>query len=114
MGKTISIFGYISKTKVGMNQHYRGGKNAPNKREKVYLAQRCCKGLMGAVEAGSELGADASGQFSSTETFYGVLGHFPLPLWRDGGRVHECYPVDDLGATQKSKNFPSEDTVCFF
>lgn len=51
---------------------------------------------MGAVEAGSELGADASGQFGSTETFDGVLGHFALPFVRDGRWVHKCYPVDDL------------------
>lgn len=56
---------------------------------------------MGAVEAGSELGADASGQFGSTETFYGVLGHFPLPLCSDGRRVHERYPVDYLGTKQR-------------
>lgn len=56
---------------------------------------------MGAVEAGSELGADAPGQFGSTETFYGVLGHFPLPLWSDGRRVHKRYPVDNLGARHR-------------
>lgn len=58
---------------------------------------------MGAVEAGSELGADASGQFGGTETFYGILGHFPLPLWSDGRRVHKCYPVDYLGARHRVK-----------
>lgn len=55
---------------------------------------------MGAVETGSELGADAAGQFGSTETLYGVLGHLPLPLWGDGRRVHKRYPVDDLGETK--------------
>ena len=53
---------------------------------------------MGAVEARSELGADAFGQFGSTETFYGVLGHFTLPLWSDGRWVHKRYPVDYLEA----------------
>ncbi len=56
---------------------------------------------MGAVEACSELGTDASGKFGSTETFYGVLGHFPLPLWRDGRRVHKSYPMNYLGARQR-------------
>lgn len=55
---------------------------------------------MGAVEASSELGADASGQFGSTETFYGALGHLTLPLWRDCRRVHKRYPVDYLEDTQ--------------
>lgn len=80
--------------------------------EKFHLAQGCCEGLMGAVEAGSELGTDAFCQFGSTETFYGVLGHFPLPLWRDGRRVHKRYPVDYLGARQ-SKNTPSKVTKRF-
>lgn len=63
------------------------------------LAQRCSKGFMGAVEARSELGADAPGQFGGTQAFYGILGHLPLPLGSDGRRVHECYPVDYLGDT---------------
>lgn len=72
-----------------------------SKEERVNLAQRCCKGLVGAVETRPELGADASGQFGSTQTFYGVLGNFPLPLWRDGRGVHKCYPVDYLGERQE-------------
>ena len=67
---------------------------------------------MGAVEAGPELGADASGQFGSTETLYGVLGHFPFPLWSDGRGVDKCYPVDYLGEKQSYlKNIPSEGTI---
>lgn len=53
---------------------------------------------MGAVQPGSELGADASGQFGSAQALDGILGHFALPLWGDGGRVNERDPVDDLGA----------------
>lgn len=80
-------------------EYYRAVWNNKNKiAEKLYLAQGCCKGLVGTVEASSELGADASGQFGSAETFNGVLGHFPLPLWSDGRRVHKRYPVDYLGA----------------
>lgn len=66
---------------------------------------------MGAVEAGSELGTDASCQFGSTETFYGVLGHFPLPLWRDGRRVHKRYPVDYLGARHRVRT-PLQKSQC--
>lgn len=65
-------------------------------REEHHLSQGCCEGLVRAVEAGSELGTDAPGQFGSTETLYGVLGHFSLPLGRDCRRVHKGYPVDDL------------------
>lgn len=61
-----------------------------------HLAQGRCEGLVGAVEAGSELGTDASGQFGSAQALYGVLGHLSLPLGRDGGRVDEGDPVDDL------------------
>lgn len=67
---------------------------------------------MGAVEAGSELGADASGQLGSTETFYGVLGHLPLPLWCDGRRVHKRYPVDYLEMRQSEVTL-SEVTTLF-
>lgn len=56
---------------------------------------------MGAVEAGSELGTDASGQFGSTEAFDGVLGHFSFPLGRDGRRVHKGYPVNYLRQEKK-------------
>lgn len=69
--------------------------------EKCHLAQGCCEGLVGAVQARSELGTDASCQFGSAETFYGVLGHFTLPLRRDGRRVHKRYPVDYLGAGER-------------
>lgn len=55
---------------------------------------------MGTVESGSELGADAFGQFGGTQALDGVLGHFALPLRGDGGRVDERDPVDDLGAEQ--------------
>lgn len=58
---------------------------------------------MGAVQAGSELGADAFGQFGGAEALDGVLGHFALPLRGDGGRVHERYPVDDLGAGARAE-----------
>lgn len=51
---------------------------------------------MRAVQTSPELGADASGQFSGTQAFDGILGNFPLPLRTDGGRVDKCYPVDDL------------------
>lgn len=53
---------------------------------------------MGAVKPGSELGADALGQFGGAQALDGVLGHFALPLRGDGGRVDERDPVDDLGA----------------
>lgn len=56
---------------------------------------------MRAVEAGSELGTDASGQFGSTEAFDGILGHFSFPLGCDGRRVHEGYPVDYLRQEEK-------------
>lgn len=81
-------------------------------KEKVHLAQRCCKGLMGAIEAGSELGADASGQLGSTETFYGVLGHFPLPLWRDGRRIHKSYPVDYLETKHRVRSLFQKSPRC--
>lgn len=64
--------------------------------EKVNLTEGSCEGIMGAVEACSELGADAPGQFGSAETFYGVLGNLPLPLWSDGRRIHKCNPLDYL------------------
>lgn len=66
---------------------------------------------MGAVQAGSELGTDASRQFGGAETFDGVLGHFALPLRRDGGRVHKRYPVDYLGA--RARRSPSEAAARF-
>lgn len=58
---------------------------------------------MGAVQAGSELGADAFGQFGGAEALDGVLGHLALPLRGDGGRVDERYPVDDLGAGARAE-----------
>lgn len=66
------------------------------RREDLNLAQRSCKGLVGAVKPGSELGADASSEFGSAETLDGVLSHFTLPLWSDGRRVHKRYPMDYL------------------
>lgn len=71
------------------------------KGDEANLTQRCCKSLMGAVEPGSELGADASSQFGCTETFYGILGHFAFPLWSDGRRIHKRYSVDDLKARHR-------------
>lgn len=43
---------------------------------------------MGAVEPRAELRADALGQLGGAEALDRVLRHLPLPLRRDGGRVH--------------------------
>lgn len=51
---------------------------------------------MGAVEARPELRADALGQFGGAEALNGVLRDLPLPLSRDGRRIHPCDSVDDL------------------
>lgn len=58
---------------------------------------------MRAVQSGSELGADASGQLGGAQAFYGVLGDFSLPLWSDGGRVDKRYPVDYLQEGQRKR-----------
>ena len=55
---------------------------------------------MGAVEARPELGADAARQLGGTQALDGVLGHLPLPLRGDGGRVHERDPLDYLHGTE--------------
>ena len=55
---------------------------------------------MGAVEARPELGADAARQLGGAQALDGVLGHLPLPLRGDGGRVHEGDPLDYLHHTE--------------
>lgn len=60
------------------------------------LSERGGEGLVGAVESGPELRADALGQFGGAQALDGVLRDLALPLGRDGRRIDPRDAVDDL------------------